>query len=345
MLFRQRRAMELRHLRYFVAVAEAGSLKLAAEEKLHTTQPSLSRQIRDLEHEIGTSLFSRSARGVELTAAGRVFLDHARVLLLQAETAVRSARQSAHPTKPTFTLGFMIGHDSTWIPRALDVLRDRLLDIHVVISTQNSPQLATALAQGLIDVAFLRREDGESGLEYLPLIEEPLEVYLPRKHPLAHQAAVSLQEMAGEIFLSIAGSALSTSGRQPALRLAIDRFLKKSCVNIKPSHEVDNLGGIMSLIASTGGIAILPAYAKTFLPRSVTVRPLRGLTPKIDLSIGYRQSNTSPVLKLFLSEIRKYATPLVRSRGRKTMDAPAKRPRSYERGNEEKSPGDACQIL
>ncbi len=91
--------MELRHLRYFMAVAEAGSLKLAAEEKLHTTQPSLSRQIRDLEQEVGAPLFLRSARGVELTPAGRVFLDHARVTLLQAETAVRSVRQMAIPAK------------------------------------------------------------------------------------------------------------------------------------------------------------------------------------------------------------------------------------------------------
>ena len=155
--------MELRHLRYFVAVAEAGSLKLAAQEKLHTTQPSLSRQIRDLEHEVGTSLFSRSARGVELTAAGRVFLDHARLVLSQAETALRLVRQV---TKPSFALGFMIGHDSTWIPKAVDVLHDQLPEIHVVISTQNSPQLAAALSQGLIDVAFLRQEDGGPGLEY-----------------------------------------------------------------------------------------------------------------------------------------------------------------------------------
>ena len=82
--------MELRHLRYFVAAAEARSLKLAAEEKLNTTQPSLSRQIRDLENEVGTPLFLRGAKGVELTPAGRVFLDHARVMLSQAETAVRS---------------------------------------------------------------------------------------------------------------------------------------------------------------------------------------------------------------------------------------------------------------
>jgi LysR family transcriptional regulator, hca operon transcriptional activator len=296
--------MELRHLRYFVAVAEAGSLKLAAEEKLHTTQPSLSRQIRDLEHEVGTPLFSRSARGVELTAAGRVFLDHARVVLSQAETALRSVRQL---TRPTFALGFIIGHDSTWIPKALNVLQDKLPEIHVVISTQNSPQLAAALSQGLIDVAFLRQEDGGPGLAYLLLSEEPLEVYLLKDHPLAKRKAISLQEVAGETFLSVSGAAMSTSGRPPALRLAIDRYLKKSGVNIKPSHEVDNLGGVMSLIVSTGGVALLPAYAKTFLPSLVTTRPLRGFTPKIDLSVGYREANDSPVLKLFLSRIKEHA--------------------------------------
>jgi LysR family hca operon transcriptional activator len=309
MLFRQRGVVELRHLRYFIAVAEAGSLKRAAEEKLHTTQPSLSRQIRDLEHEVGTPLFRRSTRGVELTAAGRVFLDHARVTLLQAETAVRSVRQMANPVKPTFTLGFMIGHDATWVPKALHVLRDQLPHLHVVISTQNSPQLAAGLSQGLIDVAFLRREDGGPGLDYLLLTEEPLEVYLPKNHPLAARTTVALQEIAGETFLSISGTAMGASGRPPALRLAIDRYLKKSGINIKPSHEVDNLGGIMSLIVSTGGVALLPAYARTFLPGAVTTRPLRGFTPKIDLSVGYRKANASPILERFVSGLRKLATP------------------------------------
>jgi LysR family hca operon transcriptional activator len=293
--------VELRHLRYFVAVAEAGSLKLAAEETLHTTQPSLSRQIRDLENEIGAPLFVRGARGVELTPAGRVFLDHARVMLSQAEAAVRSARQVARPVKPSFTLGFMIGHDSTWLPETLHLLRDELPDIHVVISTQNSPQLAVALSQGMLDVAFLRREDGLPELEFSLLIEEPLEVFLPTDHPLAARKSIKAQELVGETFLSVSGTALSAAGKPPALRLAIDRYLKQCGIDIRPSHEVDNLGGVMSLIASTRGVALLPAYAKTFLPKAVTTRPLQGFTPKIDLSIGYRKSNTSPILKLLLS--------------------------------------------
>ena len=295
--------MELRHLRYFVAVAEARSLKLAAEETLNTTQPSLSRQIRDLEDEVGTPLFLRGAKGVELTTAGRVFLDHARVMLSQAETAVQSARQIAHPTVPSLSMGFMIGHDTTWLPAALKLIRDELPNIHIVISTQNSPQLAAAILHGGIDVAFLRREDGTDEIEFRTLIEEQFKVFLPSKHPLAANRTITLQEIARERFISVSGTALSISGKQPALRRTIDIFLRENGIEIRPSYEVDNLGGVMSLIASTGGVALLPVYAKTFLPDAVVVRPLEGVGPKIDLSIGCRKANSSPILKLFLSRV------------------------------------------
>src|SRR5260370_15154719 len=99
-------AMELRHLRYFVAVAEAGSLTVAAEKKLHTAQPSLSRQIRDLEYEVGVRLMSRSVHGIELTAAGRAFLDHAPLALTHAEAAAEAARRAAQRTKPPLPMGF-----------------------------------------------------------------------------------------------------------------------------------------------------------------------------------------------------------------------------------------------
>jgi LysR family transcriptional regulator, hca operon transcriptional activator len=140
--------MELRHLRYFVAVAEAGSLKVAADERLHTTQPSLSRQMRDLEGEIGTKLLTRTSRGITLTPAGRVFVDHARVVLSQVEIGVESARRMADPVKPYFVLGFMTGHETTWLPEALQLLRDELPGAHVVVSSQVSPQLAVALSKG-----------------------------------------------------------------------------------------------------------------------------------------------------------------------------------------------------
>src|SRR3984893_13124083 len=125
--------MELRHLRYFIAVAEEGSLTVAAERRLHTSQPSLSRQIRDLESEVGAELLTRSARGVELTAAGRAFLDHARLALAQVDAAGEAARRAAQPAKKTFAIGFLTGHEMTWLPQAMHILRDELHQIEVTI--------------------------------------------------------------------------------------------------------------------------------------------------------------------------------------------------------------------
>src|SRR5262249_47633612 len=107
--------MELRHLRYFVAVAEEGSLTIAAERRLHTAQPSLSRQIRDLEYEVGAQLLTRSARGIALTAAGEAFLVHARLALAEADAAVAAAQRAAQTSKPSFALGFLTGQEMDWL--------------------------------------------------------------------------------------------------------------------------------------------------------------------------------------------------------------------------------------
>src|SRR5580658_8756725 len=171
--------MELRHLRYFIAVAEAGSLTVAAQQTLHTSQPSLSRQIRGLEDEVGTQLLTRRARGIELTPAGRTFLEHARTVLAQMEGAIGAVRRSAHPAKPCFTLGFLTGHELTWMPEALRILRDELPNIDVMISSQYSPQLADALVKGTVGAGFLRREQGLPELAFRPLVKEPLVVVLP----------------------------------------------------------------------------------------------------------------------------------------------------------------------
>jgi len=288
--------MELRHLRYFVAVAETKSLTLAAKVRLHTSQPSLSRQIRDLEEEIGAQLITRTARGIELTPAGRAFLDHARLVLSQVDAAAQAARNVAHPAKPCFVMGFLTGHESTWMPEAMQILRDELPNIDVMISSQYSPQLANALLQGKVDAAFLRREQGVPDLAFRALIKEPLVVVLPSDHRLAALKAISPRDLVGETFVSVSHSA-------PVLRLVIDNYLKRSGINLTPDHEVDHVVMGVSLIASTRGVGLLPAYVQNFLSSSVTSRPLKGYTPTVELVLGYKKSNQSPVLKLLLSRL------------------------------------------
>src|ERR1700736_2890502 len=287
--------MELRHLRYFVAVAEAGSLTVAAR-KLRTSQPSLRRQIRDLEDEVGARLLTRRARGIELTPAGRAFLEHARSVLSQVEAAIEAARRVAHPAKPCFAMGFLTGHELTWMPEALRILRDELANVDVMISSQYSPQLANALSKGTVDAAFLRREKGVPGLAFRLLVKEPLMVIMPSDHRLAALKAISPRDLAGETFVTVSHTA-------PVLRVIIDNYLKRSRTNITPAHEADHVTMGISLIASTRGVGLLPAYAQNFLPASVTSRPLKGDPPTVDLVFGYKKSNQSPILKLLLSRL------------------------------------------
>jgi LysR family hca operon transcriptional activator len=293
--------MELRHLRYFVAVAEAGSLTVAAEQRLHTSQPSLSRQIRDLESELGAQLLTRRARGIELTPAGQAFLDHARSVLSQVDAAAEAARRVAHPAKPCFVMGFLTGHELTWMPEAIKILRDELPNIDVMISSQYSPRLADGLSKGRIDAAFLRREKGAPGLAYRVLVKEPLVVILPSDHRLAALKAISPGDLVGEPFVIVSDTA-------PVLRAVIDDYLKRSGINITPAHEADHVTMGISLIMSTRGVGLLPAYAQNFLPSSVTSRPLKGDTPTVDLVLGYKKSNRSPILKLLLSRLEELVT-------------------------------------
>ena len=288
--------MELRHLRYFVAVAEEGSLTVAAARRLHTAQPSLSRQMRDLEYEVGAQLMVRSARGIRLTAAGRVFLDHARLALAQVEAAREAARRAAEPAKQSFALGFLTGQEMDWLPEAMRILRDDLPNIEVRVSSQYSPQLADALTRGKLDLAFLRPEPNVVDLTFKTVTKEPLVVILPSDHRFASHEAIRVQEIVGETFINVSNTA-------PVLRTVIDEYLNRSGIDITPDHEADNLAMAMSLVASTRGVALLPAYARNFLPWSVISRPLDGDVPTIDLVVGYSNANRSPILKLFLSRL------------------------------------------
>src|SRR4029077_980707 len=211
--------MELRHLRYFIAVAEEGSLTLAAEKKLHTAQPSLSRQIRDLEYEVGVQLMSRSVHGIELTAAGKAFLDYARLALAQGDGAVAAARSAALPARNPFAIGFQTGHEIIWLPRAMHVLRDELKNIHVTISSDYSPDLAEARVRGRLDGAFLRAEP-TFDLSYEVVDHEPLIVLMPSDHRLTSREAIHPREFVGEIF--IAGSNKAT-----VLRAVTEDYLRR----------------------------------------------------------------------------------------------------------------------
>ncbi len=289
--------MDLRHLRYFIAVAEEGSLTVAAEKRLHTSQPSLSRQMRDLEAELGCTLMERSARGIELTAAGQVFLDHARAMLQQVDAAVAATRRAALPTKASFILGFLTGYEFEWLQAVMTILRDELPTTEVVILSLSSPDLAAGLMEGKIDLAFLRHERNASGLVFTLLRNEPLIVLMPADHRLTARNSVRPTDIVREQLVGV------PAGKSPALRAVIDAYGVQLGIDLTPDHEVDNLSMAMSLVASTGGIALMPLYARNLLPATVVSRPLRGAAPTIDLSLGFHEANKSSLLRTVISRI------------------------------------------
>lgn len=287
--------MELRHLRYFVAVAEEGSLKMAAEKRLHTAQPSLSRQLRDLEREVGTGLLVRSSRGVELTAAGRAFLDHARLALGQAAEAVAAARRAVRPPKTSFSVGFLTGQEVEWLPHVTSVLSSQLKGIDFRVSSDFSPDVAEAVQRGEIDLGFSRIEP-QPDVSYKVIAREPIVVILPRDHPLAARSEIDPRDLDPESFIGYADT-------PHVLRGIVERYLNERGLSVSPTHFLNGFATGISLVASTRGVTLLPAYVEPLLPWSVVSRPLSGNPPMIEIAVGYRADNPSPVLRSFIGKI------------------------------------------
>jgi|SRR5579871_2003607 len=288
--------MELRHLRYFVAVADAGSLTVAAEQTLHTSQPSLSRQIRDLEQEVGVQLLTRSAQGIELTAAGKAFLEHARMVLLQTEAAKEAAVLAAQPPRPTFSLGFLSGAEVDLLPEVNRVLRDQFPGIDIKLSSDYSPILARALMRRKLDAAFIRPEEQMGDLACKRVRTDSLMFVFPSDHRLAAQSEVSPQDVEDETFYLPSRAA-------PAVRRVVLDYLGGAKVALKPEHEVHNVVHAISMITSTGGVMMLPAYTRRYLPGTIAARPAKGAAPTLDLVVAYHKANKSPILKRLLASV------------------------------------------
>jgi LysR family hca operon transcriptional activator len=285
--------MELRHLRYFIAVAEEGSVTVAAEQRLHTAQPSLSRQLRDLESEVGAPLFTRGARGVELTSAGRAFLGQARIAVSAANQAVQDARRAARPARPVFSIGFLTGQEVDWLPHVTRILRAELPKIEFKVMSMFSPDVAEALQNREVDLGFMRVEP-RPDVTFVVIAKEPIVVVLPSDHSLAEEMEIDPEALKGETLVGFSDYAI-------VLREVVEGYLLQKKVLLTPSHRVENPATVLSLVASLRGVAFMPAYIEALLPWSVVSRPLKGIPPTIDLAVGYRSDNTSPVLKTFLS--------------------------------------------
>jgi LysR family hca operon transcriptional activator len=187
------------------------------------------------------------------------------------------------------------------------VLREDASGIDLTLSSQSSPELADGLMQGKVDVALLRRESQTTGLAFKFLIKEPLVAIVPAGHRLAARKTVRPEDLARENFVG-------PSRLAPVLRSVVDAYAAKMKITWKQKYDAENISGGISLVASTGGVTLLPAYVQNMLIPAVVARPLQGAPPTIDLMMGYNKSNTSPLLKRFVSRADELVTCVLKQR-------------------------------
>ncbi|MEO6005746.1 MAG: LysR substrate-binding domain-containing protein [Opitutus sp.] len=260
--------MELRHLRYFVAVADALNFRRAAEQ-LHVAQPALSKQIQDLEQELGARLLDRNTAGVRLTDAGAALLDSARELLAAAQQLPVVVREAAAGRRGRITIGNAGAMSAAFLPVSLTAFRQRYPEVEVNLREIRSAEQPAALATGQIQLGLMigAQPPDNRKFDCLRVLRSPVRVYLAKDHALAARAALALTDLVVESFLAIAPARLA----QEHVKMIRDVFVTRGLAepSIKP---VDGLESLIALIAGGHGIS--------FLPRTVTAQRNIGLVTK-----------------------------------------------------------------
>jgi DNA-binding transcriptional LysR family regulator len=301
--------MELRHLRYFVAVAEELHFGRAAQ-RLHIAQPPLSRQIRDLEREIGTPLFERSARGVELTHAGAAFLPEARLVLGQAERAQRTAQRAARGETGRLRVGFV--EDATHsgiLPDVLSFFRMHLPSIGLSLLELDSSQQAEALREGRIDLGILSSPplDADRWLQTEVVHEEPLVAVLPQTHRLASKPRLPLRDLAADSFI------LRPRPTDPAVYDELLARCRAARFSPTVAQEATGWHTIIGLVSAGVGVAFVPTSLGRLEQAGVVYRPVRDLSLSVALSVVWKQGGRSPVRERFVTTLRAVARARQRS--------------------------------
>ena len=286
--------MELRHLRYFVAVAEELSFTRAAS-RLHTAQPSLSQQIRQLEHEVGVPLFERTRHHVRLTPAGRLFLSEAQEILGRVERAVRRAARAA-AGEVELSVGTFPAADVKVLPRLRPLIAARLPHLHLLLHSKYAVDPISGLRQGRLDVAFLRGPLVEPELIVTEIAREPIMVLLPAGHPLAGKKRIRIDRI--DTLRCIPTSRLVA----PGLHDAVATFCQQANVPIHLVHGADNVVSHLHMVAAGLGFALLPDYVGTLLPAGVVMKPLDwDPVPAVSIVMARRRETPAPALQTFLT--------------------------------------------
>lgn len=289
--------MELRHLRYFRAVAEELHFGRAAA-RLHIAQPPLSQQIRQLEQELGVSLFTRSTRKVELTAAGSAYLARVTAILDAVDEAGHQAQRVASGVEGRLSIGCVGSATYSVLPSLVRALREELPSVDVSVRGEMlAPAQLAALEAGEIDIALLRPPVDHPDVRTELVRRDRLIAVLRSDHPLATEATLRLAELRDEDFIAHAGHGLSVMGWLLASICADAGFAPRI------RHEVRETSTLVTLVAAGLGVAVVPAPTTALDIAGVSYVPLTPATIGIDL-LAATLRDPSPTVERALDVLR-----------------------------------------
>ncbi|HET7481038.1 MAG TPA: LysR family transcriptional regulator [Rubrobacteraceae bacterium] len=294
--------VELRHLRYFVAVAEELHFGRAAA-RLRVSQSPLSQQIIQLERELGVELLERTKRRVELTSAGEVYLREARRVLTYNERAEEAARRAGRGELGRLVLGFAGSAAYGVLPLLLKASRERLPDLGIELRGELlSSELVRALGEDEIQIAILLRTSTENpDLEVAVVRREPFVAALPADHPLARRRVVDPRELSEEPFV------IFPRRRGAVLHDAVINTCQDAGFSPRVVQEATELPTQVSLIAAGMGVALVPASMRHLRYHGVVYRSLRGHPPAPDTAVAWRRGGETPTVRAFLQVVRAVA--------------------------------------
>ena len=294
--------MELRHLRYFVAVGEEQHYGRAAQ-RLRVAQPALSRQIQDLEDEVGFKLFERLPRGVKLSAAGKLFLEDARRILQQVNEAAARAARVARGQSGTLRIGFT--ENASWhgvVPDSLRMFRERQPDAELQLRPAGSVDQVEDIRSGRVDAGFvfnLPRNDEE--LDQLRVAMQHVELAAPKGHPLSKLRKLRLRDLVDAPFVWF------PRREAPAF---YDRLMHEcyrgGLKSPRIVQEAANEATILSLVSHGMGVGWVNETARWRCPKQVVILSITDLNMPLPMALAWRRDNTSPLLASFIADVRRF---------------------------------------
>ncbi|MEX3743875.1 MULTISPECIES: LysR substrate-binding domain-containing protein [Lysinibacillus] len=292
--------MDIRKMRYFIMVAEELNFSRAAE-RLRMAQPPLSQEIRKLEEELGVQLFHRTKRMVELTDAGKVFLEGSQQTLFQLERAIEETQLAAEGKIGNLIIGFV---DSTEIViEVLNKFRERFPKIHLILREMTTEQQLNALYEKQIQIGFIRSKQNNGILSSEVCTEESLRLVLHQDHPFASLPEIPLQLLIDEPFI------LFPRHMGPNFYDLIISYFWDHGVSLNVVQEAIQMQTIVNLVATGMGVSVVPSSVESYKHPGVIYKKIQETTPKVNLYVGWRQDEKSAVVNHFLTVVREvYST-------------------------------------